>query len=242
MLRSLARASVPALSRAVAPTVQASRAATARPALLQLRAASSHATPHLPQQQQGADLRSAVEAELSTLRSKIAGMGGGASPDAAWFRPLSRDETAFVNMGQVPSSPGAEVLALLDLDLRPVPTTLGDGDKRKTVTGGVHVPLLAHMGHTEPAVPCYPLRDLFGARAPRVVGHIHDVLGAQVARNSTGKGEAARAELETAARDASLVAVVVPADGAFRDLAMGSALALFRLALHEGNGQEEAVL
>lgn len=144
-------------------------------------------------------------------------------------------------MGQVPASPGAEVLALLDLDLRPVPTSL-PGDKRKTVTGGVHVPLLAHMGHTEPAVPCYPLRDLFGARAERVVGHIHDVLGAQVARNSTGKGEATRRELEAAARDASLVAVVVPADGAFRDLAMGSALALFRLALHEGNGQEEGVL
>ncbi|KAL1410793.1 hypothetical protein Q8F55_001735 [Vanrija albida] len=243
MLRSLARACGPSVLRAARPLPAAPRAALALPRAVPLpRPASTSAhPPHLPQQQQGADLRQAVEAELSTLRSKIAALGGGASPDASWLRPLSRDETVLVNMGQVPASPGAEVLALLDLDLRDVVTS-APGEKKVTPTGGVHVPLLAHIGHTEPAVPCYPLRDLFGARAPRVVGHIQDVLGAQVARSSAGKGPDTRRGLEASARDATLVAVVVPADGGFRDLAMPSALALFHLALHEGNGQDEAAL
>jgi hypothetical protein len=179
----------------------------------------------------GRQLRDAVEAELATLRSRIAGLGGGAETDTTWLRQLSDEETAFVNLGQVPGVDGSEIITLIDLDLRAVPFT--DAQKAGPEGKGVHVPLLAHVGTTDPAVPCYPVNELFGGRGSHVAGLVKDVLGAQLARKNAGSAES------QVKSGLPLVAVVVPAKGEQRDLALPLAISLYRLAMHEGNGHTE---
>lgn len=160
----------------------------------------------------GAELRTTIENELEILRNRL-------TQDDTFLHPLSGEETEFVNMGQVPAPPqGGEVMALLDL----APPGISR-DRPSSPAGGTHVPLLAHVGQTEPAVPCYPLVELFQELAPRVLGRIREAVAAQ--GREVGQ--------------ANLVAVVVPKDGEKRDLAIPLAIALFRLAMFEGNGQGE---
>lgn len=183
----------------------------------------------------GRELRTQIESELSTMRSRIASLGAGATPNQSWLRVLTDEETALVNLGQVPGVDGAEVVTLLDLDLRDMPPELA-AERQKTGKDGqgVHVPLLALAGTTEPAIPCYPLHELFGARGPKIAGLVRDVLAAQEARRDGGAVQDAS--------DLPLVALVVPASGEQRDLGLPLALALFRLAMHEGNGHNEGVV
>lgn len=166
----------------------------------------------------GAQLRGAIEGELHNLAAAVPKSGH------RYLRPLTPEETEFVNMGQVPAFDNSEILGLLDLNLLEPPF-----DREKPRAGpdgsGVHVPLLALVGSTEPIVPCYPLRDLFEGLAPRVVRSIHAVLQKQGGQEND--------------EAAPLVAILVPADGDKRDLAMPLALSLFRLAIHEGNGHTE---
>lgn len=135
-------------------------------------------------------------------------------------------------MGQVPCPDGCEVLALLDL-------SIGPGGIKHAGVGpdgkGVHVPLLALVGSTEPAVPCYPVENLFGGGAPDVAGKVRGVVDAQ--RKAQHQEGSIAQGMEDIRRDKStnLIAVLVPPDGK-RDLGLPLALALFRLAMAEGNG------
>lgn len=186
----------------------------------------------------GAQLRTHIESELSALRDKVL-----SSPAGVWLRPLTPEETELVNMGQVPGLGGGEVLALLDLQLREAPF-FADRQRAGPDGMGVHVPLLAHAGSTEPEVPCYPFKQLFGQQAPRAVAGVRGVVAAQRTRATQDAphtpAEATRqTERFRHLDDAPLVAVTVPADGHNRDLAMPLALSLFRLAMHEGNGHTE---
>lgn len=170
-----------------------------------------------PQAHAGAELRTAIENELEILRKRVA-------KDDMYLHPLNSDETEFVNMGQVPAPPaGGEVMALLDLA---PPGISRDRQKAGPQGKGTHVPLLAHVGQTEPAVPCYPLVELFSDLAPRVLGRVREAVAAQ--GREVGS--------------ASLVAVIVPPSGEKRDLAIPLAIALFRLAMFEGNGHEESAV
>jgi hypothetical protein len=136
-------------------------------------------------------------------------------------------------MGQVPSLPGGEVMALLD-----VAPTAGTLSAQGAGPGGagVHVPLLARAGETDPSIPCYPLAALYGAQSARVVEAVHAVLAAQ--RGSIAAGDKAGLDVK-ADEGTPLVALVVPHDGEKRDLAIQLAIGLFRLAMNEGNGHEE---
>jgi hypothetical protein len=177
-----------------------------------------------------AELRDAIVAELDALASKLTSLSPEHAATPGWLLPLTRAETDFVNMGQVPCPEGCEVLALLDLSTGPKgiehPGVGPDGT-------GVHVPLLAMVGSTEPAVPCYPVGNLFRGAAAGVTDKIR---GAVDAQRKAGAETIAQG-LQDAGRDtgASLIALLVPPDGK-RDLGLPLALALFRLAMAEGNG------
>lgn len=137
-------------------------------------------------------------------------------------------------MGQVPCPDGCEVLALLDLSTGPGaikhPGVGPDGT-------GVHVPLLAMVGSTEPAVPCYPMENLFGRASDSVAGKIRGLVDAQRKAQNQGEGESVAQGMEEIRRDSGvdLIALMVPPDGK-RDLGLPLALALYRLAMAEGNG------
>lgn len=195
---------------------------------------SAHGTPMMI----GAQLRTQIETELSDMRDKVL-----SSPPGQWLRPLTQEETELVNMGQVPGFEGAEVMALLDLQLNEAPF-FADRQRAGPDGMGVHVPLLAHLGSTEPEVPCYPFKLLFGQQAPRAISGVRDVIAAQRKRETeAGKHTTQENTRETEEfrhlDDAPLVALVVPSQGENRDLGMPLAIALFRLAMHEGNGHEE---
>lgn len=186
----------------------------------------------------GAQLRTQIETELSELRQRVL-----ASAPGVWLRPLTPEETELVNMGQVPSADGAEVMALLDLQLNEAPF-FADRQRAGPDGMGIHVPLLAHLGSTEPEVPCYPFKLLFGQQAPRAIAAVRDVVAAQRKRVTEAAEHSTKEVTEQTERfrhldDAPLVALTVPANGQNRDLGMPLAISLFRLAMHEGNGHEE---
>ncbi|BEI81401.1 hypothetical protein CcaverHIS002_0205610 [Cutaneotrichosporon cavernicola] len=177
-----------------------------------------------------AELRDEIVSEIEALASKLSALGPEQASTPGWLLPLTRVETDFVNMGQVPCPEGCEVLALLDLSTGPKgiehPGVGPDGK-------GVHVPLFALVGSTDPTVPCYPVGNLFRDTAEGVMGKIRVAVDAQrqsgpetIARGLTDAGRD---------KDAELVALLVPPDGK-RDLGLPLALALFRLAMAEGNG------
>lgn len=175
-------------------------------------------------------MRDAIVGELEALASKLAALQPEHASTPGWLLPLTRAETDFVNMGQVPCPEGCEVLALLDLSTGPKGIEhAGVGPDGR----GVHVPLLAMVGSTEPAVPCYPVGNLFGDTAEGVAGKIRVAVDAQ----PKGAAETIAQGMSEAGRDAgaSLIALLVPPDGK-RDLGLPLALALFRLAMAEGNG------
>lgn len=181
-----------------------------------------------------AALRDAIVAELDTLNDRLLSLPSEQSSTPGWLLPLTRAETDFVNMGQVPCPDGCEMLALLDLSTGPgAIKNAGVGPEGK----GVHVPLLALVGSTEPAVPCYPVENLFGDTAPSVMGKVRGLVAAQRKAQQGEGGSVAQGmeDIRRDAGDASLVALLVPGDGK-RDLGLPLALALFRLAMAEGNG------
>ncbi|GMK54267.1 hypothetical protein CspeluHIS016_0108530 [Cutaneotrichosporon spelunceum] len=177
-----------------------------------------------------AELRDEIVSELKALASKLSALSPEQASTPGWLLPLTRAETGFVNLGQVPCPDGCEVLALLDLSTGPKgiehPGVGPDGK-------GVHVPLFALVGSTEPTVPCYPVGNLFKDTARGVMSQIRAALDAQ----RRGAPATIAQGLTDAGRDsgAELVALLVPPDGK-RDLGLPLALALFRLAMAEGNG------
>jgi hypothetical protein len=183
----------------------------------------------------GAQLRAAIESELHALSAAVSSHPFNSSHVHRYLRPLTPEEVELANMGQVPALPGGQVMALLDLNLLPAPF-----DREKPTAGpegkGVAVPLLAMVGATEPAIPCYPFGGLFEQLAPRVVRAVHGVLDAQ--RKSVAAAESTEVEAD---ERSPLVALMAPDVGQKRDLAIQLAVALFRLAMHEGNGHQEEI-
>ena len=186
----------------------------------------------------GAQLRTQIESELNNMRERVL-----KSKPGVWLRPLTQEETELVNMGQVPGFENAEVMALLDLQLREAPF-FKDRQRAGSDGMGIHVPLLAHLGSTEPEVPCYPFKLLFGQQAPRAITAVRDVIAAQRKRVTEAAEHSTKEVTEQTEKfrhldDAPLVAVLVPNGGENRDMGMPLAISLFRLAMHEGNGHEE---
>ncbi|WOO78398.1 uncharacterized protein LOC62_02G001946 [Vanrija pseudolonga] len=180
-------------------------------------------------------------------------------------RALKPDEVDAVRAGKAPSGRGGRPLAILDFtrvndhtpasaavvaEYASAPAEKGQAE----LVRGVSMPLLTNA-KGEANVPLYPVKLLFGERAATLAAEVRAVLAAEEVYYATSRGrDPAKARKNESAEavaateqvrhhrkeeEALLVAIQAPRIPGWKrpdDITVDLAIALWRLALWEGNG------